>query len=209
MPMEYPDAFVFEFDILFRSYNYTEDGHKLNLFPTTLKYFVLRWFMGLEDESITTWENMKSSFLEKYHDYCRNRNEKEDIFNMMQKEDEKLEEFVERFLYNLQKTRHIGLNEDTINTLFLRGIRDEYLDVLNLMGARDISKLPLAYIYKLCIKYSCSKSKSGKGVRDSWSRVTKSATRGVTRVETGNLLHDFKTELLCTISSQINTLKLS
>ena len=31
------DTFLFEFDILCRSYNYLQDAHKLKLFPATLK----------------------------------------------------------------------------------------------------------------------------------------------------------------------------
>lgn len=44
---EDPDTFLFEFDVLCRSCDYTIDAHKLNLFPTSLKYVALRWFMGL------------------------------------------------------------------------------------------------------------------------------------------------------------------
>ena len=39
------DTFLFEFDILCRSYNYLQVAHKLKLFPTTLKDSSLRWFM--------------------------------------------------------------------------------------------------------------------------------------------------------------------
>jgi hypothetical protein len=49
---EYPDTFLFEFDILCRSYNYIQDGQKLKLFPATLKDSALRWFMGLGESSI-------------------------------------------------------------------------------------------------------------------------------------------------------------
>lgn len=38
-------------------------------------------------------------------------------------------------------------------------------------------------------------------------RVTKSSSRGVTRAKIGNILKDFKTYLLGTISSQFDTLK--
>jgi hypothetical protein len=63
MVTEDPDDFLFEFDILCRSYNYVDDAQKLKLFPTTLKDSALRWFMGLEDYSIRSWEDMKSTFL--------------------------------------------------------------------------------------------------------------------------------------------------
>ena len=42
MVIEDLDAFLFEFDILCRSYNYVDDAQKLQLFPTTLKDFGLR-----------------------------------------------------------------------------------------------------------------------------------------------------------------------
>jgi len=41
------DAFLFEFDVLCRGYDYTTDPQKLKLFPSTLKGAALRWFMGL------------------------------------------------------------------------------------------------------------------------------------------------------------------
>jgi hypothetical protein len=34
---EDPDSFLFEFDVLCRTYGYTDDTQKLRLFPTTLK----------------------------------------------------------------------------------------------------------------------------------------------------------------------------
>ena len=51
---EDPDTFLFEFDILCRSYNYLQEAHKLKLFPTTLKDSTLRWFMGLGEFTIRT-----------------------------------------------------------------------------------------------------------------------------------------------------------
>ena len=60
---EDPDTFLFKFDILYRSYNYLQDAHKLKLFPATLKYFALRWLMGLGESTIRTWDDMRTSFL--------------------------------------------------------------------------------------------------------------------------------------------------
>jgi hypothetical protein len=63
---------------------------------------------------------------------------------MQQKEDESIEDFVERFLYNLQKSKHARLNDETLGIIFLREVRDEYIDILNLMGFEDVSQPPLA-----------------------------------------------------------------
>ena len=44
---------------------------------------------------------MRAAFLEKYQDYCKSRDNKEEIFKFMQKEDENMEDCVERFKYTL------------------------------------------------------------------------------------------------------------
>ena len=53
------DEFVFEFDILCRSYNYTINAQNLKLFPATLKDNALHWFMSLGGGTVTTWNQMK------------------------------------------------------------------------------------------------------------------------------------------------------
>ena len=52
--VEDPDEFLFEFDILCRSYDYTTNAQKLKLFPATLKENVLRWFMSLGGGTVPT-----------------------------------------------------------------------------------------------------------------------------------------------------------
>ena len=73
------------------------------------------------------------------------------------------------------------------------------------MGTEDVSQLTFKEISNLCQKYSRSKAKSGKGIRD--TRINKSASGGVTRVELGNLLENFKIDILSTLSSQLDTIK--
>ena len=68
---EDPNTFLFEFDILCGSYNYLQDDHKLKLFPDTLKDSALRWFMGLGEFTIRTWDDMLTSFLQKYQEYFK------------------------------------------------------------------------------------------------------------------------------------------
>lgn len=94
---------------------------------------------------------------------------------------------------------------DLIRTIFLKGIREEYLDDLNLMGKGDISTLPFEEIVELCKKYSRSKAKIGKITIS--SKATKFASASVTRAEIGNLLEEIKTDLLSTLGTQIDTLK--
>lgn len=140
MVVEDPDTFLFEFDVLCRSYDYTLDAQKLKLFPATLKGASLRWFMGLGSSTIRTWNRMKETFISKYQDYCRTKDLREEIFRITQKEDEILEDYVERFCYNLQRSKFNNLTPEVSKTIFIRGMRDDCLEHLNLLGQGDISQ---------------------------------------------------------------------
>ena len=92
--LEDPETFFFEFEIVCRSYGYLLKTQKLRLFPATLKDRALKWFMSLGTNSIRSWNDMQKLFLEKYkaHDL------KEEIFRMNQREDESVEDLIERFM---------------------------------------------------------------------------------------------------------------
>ena len=83
---EDPETFLFEFEVLCRSYDYFLDSQNLKLFLATLKDATLKWFMGLIKNSIRTWEEMENAFLSKYKDYCMPHNRKDEVFKMMQRE---------------------------------------------------------------------------------------------------------------------------
>ena len=61
--------------------------------------------MSLVGETIATWDQMKHVFLGKYQEYCRTKDKREELFKMVQKDDESLEDFVERIMYNVQEVR--------------------------------------------------------------------------------------------------------
>ena len=128
---EDPETFLFEFEVLCRSYDYLLDTQKLKFFPATLKDATLKWFMGLGTHTIRTWEEMKDAFLEKYKYYCMPHNLKDEVFKMMQKEDENIEDLVERFAYNLKIDEMHNLDDETLKALLLKSIRDEWIDILN------------------------------------------------------------------------------
>ena len=52
MESEDLDTFMFEFDVLYGSYDYIMDRHKLKLFPARLNNLALWCFMGLGRDSI-------------------------------------------------------------------------------------------------------------------------------------------------------------
>ena len=69
--IEDPDMFIFDFGVLYNSYDQQSDAQKIKLFPATLKDATLRWFMSFRD--ISTWDQMKESFLEKYQEYSKTK----------------------------------------------------------------------------------------------------------------------------------------
>jgi len=102
-----------------------------------------------------------------------------------------------------------NLDEDMLKALLLKSIRDEWIYILNIMGKGYISQLPLSDIGELCVHLSRGKSKTGKDPRDpSLVRVKKSATGSVSRAEIGNMIYELKTDILGSLSEQIDTLKL-
>ena len=91
--------------------------------------------MSLGGNCIQAWEDMNYMFLKRYQDYCRVN---EDIFEITQGEEETLENYVERFQYNLQRSKLRQSGKDTLKIILLKGIRNEYLEILSLMGTCDI-----------------------------------------------------------------------
>lgn len=75
--------------------------------------------MGLGGKYITTWDDMKTIFLEKYQDYYKSRDVKEEIFKLVENDDENMEEFVEYFQYSLQRSGHSDLDKDILKIIFL------------------------------------------------------------------------------------------
>lgn len=118
-------------------------------------------------------EDMKNIFLKKYQDYCKAN---EDIFNMIQREDESLEDYVNQFHYNLQKSKYKHLDKEILKTL-LKGIKDNFLELLNLIGKGDVFQLSYDDVCELSIRYSRGISKAGKNSRDVCSFFSKFATR--------------------------------
>ena len=126
----------------------------MNLFPATLKDNALRWFMSLGGGTVSTWDQMKQMFLEKYQEYCNTEDKREELFKMVQKDDESMEDFVERLLYNVQRAGQTNMGLDVLKIILLCEIRDDFLDILNLLGKGDISKESFEKIVELCKRYS-------------------------------------------------------
>jgi len=132
LTLEDLDTFFFEFVVICRSYGYINDKQKLKLFPSTLKDGTLHWFMGLLGDSITTWAQMQQDFKNKYRDYCRSKDTKEEIFRMTLGHDESLEDYEERFQLSYKRAR-CTLDHDSLKLVLFKGVREDLLDTLKLL----------------------------------------------------------------------------
>ena len=152
---------------------------------------------------------MKTSFLQKYQEYCKPKDSWYDIFKIQQLEDESLEDYLERFIYTLHKSKYSDLREDEVRTLFLKGISEDFLESINLTVAGDISHKNFAQMSEMCKSYSWSRGKVAKIFREPFSRnvrVNVPSLGGVTRVELVNPLENFKTNILGAMGSQLDVL---
>ena len=104
---------------------------------------------------------------------------------------------MEQLQYNLQRSGHPDVSKDILKTILLKGVRDDCLDMLNMLGKGDISKESYEDIVNLCKRCSRGSTRNKSATRDTnFSRVQKSANGGATREDIGNLLEYFKTKTL-------------
>ena len=78
------------------------------------------------------------------------------------------------------------------------------------MEVDDISHKTFAQISEMCKNYSRSRDKVGKNFQDPYSRNVRGnlpSSGGVTRVDLGNLLENFKTDILGEMGSQLDSLQ--
>jgi hypothetical protein len=199
---EDPDTFLFKFDIVCQGYDYKMEAQKLKFFPSTLKGTALRWFMGLGGSSISTWDDMRTTFLEKYQDYCKSWNIKEELFKFPQKEDESLEDCVEWFKYTLQRSGHSELDKEILKIILLRSFREDSMELLNIVGKGDISKESFEGICELCIQFSRGLARNRQGIHSK-----KGSGGGVMKAQIGNLLNNLRTYILSTLLAHMDTLQ--
>ncbi|GJV20412.1 retrovirus-related pol polyprotein from transposon TNT 1-94 [Tanacetum coccineum] len=75
---------------LFHISKITQDQIMLQAFPVSLARAVSRWLRNQTSSSITTWEVLKTKFLNKYCPPARTAKKMEEINNFQQKPDESL-----------------------------------------------------------------------------------------------------------------------
>ena len=93
--------------------------------------------------------------------------------------------------------------KDTLKRLLLKGINNEYLEFLSLMGKGDVFKLPYDDVCELCRRYSRGKFKADKNIPS--SQFLKSVAKiGVTRAEIGDLFKILESDIFNSLNSQMD-----
>lgn len=132
----------------------------------------------------------------KYRDYSTSKDTKEEIFRMTLGHDESLEDYEERFHLS-HKRAMCTLDAKSLKLFLLRGVREDLLDTLNLLSRGDIYELPYEDIKTVFKNHSRVAGKKGTG---SQIMVNSSSSNTSIKGEIKNMLEDFKSEMLQTLS---------
>jgi len=119
---------------------------------------------------------------------------------------ETLEEYVERFQYNLQRSAYttLPLPDQVLKTTLIKGRKEQWVETLNIIDKGDIYQEIFAHIIDLCIASSRGSTRLKPAEHDMITRDRKVPGGGLTHPKIGNLLEDFKTDILRTLTMQFN-----
>jgi len=139
---------------------------------------------------------MQQDFNKKYREYCRSKDTKEEIFRMALEHDESLEDYEERFQLSYKRAR-CTLDIESLKLFLIKGIREDLLETLNLLLGGDIYELPYEDIKTVFKNHFIEYRKMGRV-----SQIVASSSSSNTSIksEIGNMLEDFKSEMLQTLS---------
>ena len=131
---------------------------------------------------------------------------KDEIFQMTARPNETLKEYVEHFQYNLQRSPYasLPLPDNVLKTTLIKGMKEQWVETLNIMGKGDIYQENFADIIDLCIRSSRGNTRLKLAEHDQFVRDNRISAEGVTRAEIGNLLENFKTDILGTLTTQLD-----
>ncbi|KAK3205400.1 hypothetical protein Dsin_019446 [Dipteronia sinensis] len=87
----------------------SEDAVKVKLFPFSLKDRAKEWLHSLPPDSITTWEELEQTFLDKYFPLGKTACFRNEITSLSQFDNGSLYEACERFKELIRKCPHNGL----------------------------------------------------------------------------------------------------
>lgn len=94
-----------------------------------------------------------------------------------------------------------------LKTTLIKGMKEQWVETLNIMGKGDIYEENFAEIIDLCIKSSRGSTRLKRAKRGVITRDSKVPGGGITRVEISNLLEDLKTNILGTLKTKFDIMQ--
>jgi hypothetical protein len=107
----------------------------------------------------------------------------------------------------LQISPYGTLPGEVLKATLIKGMKDEWVQTLNLMGKGDIYQETYDNIVQLCIRCLRGSTQTKSWMQTPLTRNSNISSRGVTRDEFGNLLENFKTDILSTLTIQLDVLQ--
>lgn len=77
---------------------------------------------------------MIDTFMEIYRDCCKSKDTRHEMFRKTRGENETLEDFEENFQLRYKRAHSYTLDDDSMKLVLLWGVREEYMDTLNLLA---------------------------------------------------------------------------
>jgi hypothetical protein len=149
---------------------------------------------------------MKKTFNEKYIYYCRSREIRDEIFRMTQGPNESLEYFEEIFQLRYKIAHNCTLDEDSLELVLLKGVREDLMETLNLLSNGNIYQMYYGDIKQTFKNHSRSSRKKGRNSREMVPESSK--PYNPRKNESGGLIEDMKIDILHYLSMQMDTLQI-
>ncbi|XP_071921786.1 uncharacterized protein [Coffea arabica] len=148
LPGEEPYKHLQEFDVVCNSMKppgITEEQIKMRAFPFSLKDSAKDWLYYLPPDSITTWDQLKKKFLDKYFPASRAGSLRKEICGMKQHPGESLYEYWERFKKLCIKCPQHQISEQLLIQYFYEGLLFRDRSIIDAAsGGELVNKTPRA-----------------------------------------------------------------
>nr|XP_027067750.1 uncharacterized protein LOC113693401 [Coffea arabica] len=125
LPGEEPYKHLQEFDVMCNSMKppgITEEQIKMRAFPFSLKDSTKDWLYYLSPGSITTWDQLKKKFLDKYFPASRAASLRKEICRIKQHPGESFYEYCERYKNLLRRCPQHQISEQLVIQYFYEGL---------------------------------------------------------------------------------------
>ncbi|WZZ34801.1 hypothetical protein YC2023_018202 [Brassica napus] len=129
-PLDHLDRFD-KYCGLSKTNGVSEDAFKLRLFPFSLGDKAHTWEKNISSDTITTWDECKKAFLNKFFSATRTANLRNQISGFQQRGLGGFSEAWERFRSYLSQCPHHGFNNESLLSTFYRGVLPKFKSQLD------------------------------------------------------------------------------